>query len=146
MKQLLSLPITMLGLVFTTASAFAQDSDRQIHAEGSPLGGFVGLIIAIVVIAGIWKMFSKAGEHGWAAIVPIYNAIVMLKVAGKPLWWIILLIIPFVNIIVGIIVAIAIAKAFGKGGGFAVGLIFLPFIFYPILGFGSAAYVGPKTA
>jgi len=146
MKQFLSLPLTLLGLAFSTTSAFAQDSSTEIHsAEVSPVGLVIGLVIVILMFAGLWKMFSKAGEPGWAAIVPIYNLIVMLKIAGKPLWWIILLIIPIVSLVVGIMVAVSLARAFGKGGGFAVGMIFLPFIFYPILGFGSATYVGPKT-
>ncbi|EDY15766.1 hypothetical protein CfE428DRAFT_6712 [Chthoniobacter flavus Ellin428] len=146
MKQFLSLPITLLGLVFSAASAVAQDSTTEIHtAESSPLSGVIILVLAVLMIAGLWKMFTKAGEPGWAAIIPIYNLIVMLKIAGKPLWWIILLIIPIVSLVVGIMVAVSLARAFGKGGGFAVGMIFLPFIFYPILGFGSATYVGPKT-
>lgn len=97
------------------------------------------------MLIALWMVFSKASEPGWAAIVPIYNVIVLLKVAGKPWWWIVLLLIPIVNLILGIIIAIDLARNFGKGGGFAVGLIFLPFIFYPILGFGSARYQ-PRTA
>ena len=94
----------------------------------------------IFCIAGIWKTFEKAGKPGWAAIVPIYNVIVMLEIAGKPIWWIILYLIPVVNIIVAFMVMAAFARNFGKGTGFAIGLVFLPFIFYPILGFGDATY------
>ena len=94
----------------------------------------------VVLIASLWKVFTKAGEPGWAAIIPIYNFIVMLKIAGKPLWWIVLFLIPFVNFIAMILVSIAIAKNFGKGAGFGLGLAFLGFIFFPILGFGSAQY------
>jgi uncharacterized membrane protein YoaK (UPF0700 family) len=88
----------------------------------------------------MWKLFVKAGEPGWASIIPIYNAIVMLKIAGKPLWWFLLYLIPIVNIVIAIIVTVALAKNFGKDVGFAVGLILLPIIFYPILAFGSAQY------
>lgn len=95
----------------------------------------------VVVIAGMWKVFEKAGEPGWASIVPIYNAIVLLRIAGKPAWWILLLLIPFVNIVFLIIVAIEIANNFGKSAGFGLGLAFLGLIFYPILGFGSAQYI-----
>ena len=79
---------------------------------------------------------------------PIYNLYILLKIVGRPGWWLILWIIPFVGIIIAIIVCIDTAKAYGKGGGFAVGLIFLGFIFIPILGFGPATYVGTgnKTA
>jgi hypothetical protein len=106
---------------------------------------FVELAIAVLMIAALWKVFAKAGQPGWAAIVPIFNLYIMCKVAGRPGWWLILFIIPFVNFIISIIVALDIAKAFGKGAGFAIGLIFLPFIFYPILGFGDAEYQGPAA-
>ena len=108
-------------------------------------GGFmfvVWLAVVILMIAAMWKVFSKAGKPGWAAIIPIYNVIVLLDVAGKPWWWILLCLIPIVNIVIAILVYVALAQAFGKGAGFAVGLIFLPVIFLPILGFGSAQYHG----
>jgi len=72
--------------------------------------------------------------------VPIYNIIVLLKIAGKPVWWIILLFVPFVNFVIGILAAIGVAKNFGKGAGFGIGLVFLPFIFYPILAWSDAQY------
>lgn len=97
--------------------------------------------LTILVIAGFWKVFTKAGEPGWASIVPIYNAIVLLKIAGKPGWWIFLLFIPLVNIVILIMVSIDLAANFGKGVGFGLGLAFLGAIFYPILGFGDARYM-----
>ncbi|HET6879278.1 MAG TPA: DUF5684 domain-containing protein [Pirellulales bacterium] len=103
----------------------------------------IDLVIIVGTVAGLWKIFAKAGKPGWAALIPIYNAVVMLEIIGKPIWWIILLLIPCVNIIIGILLAVELAKCFGKGGGFAAGMIFLPFIFYPILGFGDARYRGP---
>jgi hypothetical protein len=104
----------------------------------------IELVIIVAIIAGVWKTFVKAGKPGWAAIIPIYNIIVILQIAGKPLWWIILCLIPLVNIIIGILVSIAVAEKFGKGTGFGVGLALLGFIFYPILGFGDAQYQGNK--
>lgn len=98
--------------------------------------------ILAVVIAGTWKVFTKAGEPGWACLIPIYNAIVLLKIAGRPLWWILLYIIPIVNLIVAIIVMVDLARTFGKGLGFGLGLTFLGFIFFPILGLGEAQYQG----
>jgi len=110
--------------------------------------GMVGtlffLVIALAILASIWRVFTKAGQPGWACIIPIYNLVILLKIAGRPIWWIILLLIPFVNFIILILVAIDLAKNFGKGVGFGLGLAFLPIIFYPILGFGDAQYVGPK--
>ena|SRR5579872_6398177 len=105
----------------------------------------VMLAIGVVMIASMWKVFAKAGQPGWAAIVPIYNAIVLLQITGRPLWWIVLFMIPLVNLVVGILVAIDLAKSFGQSTGFAFGLIFLGFIFFPILGFGSARYIGPAA-
>ena len=107
-------------------------------------GGAFAIIIYVAVIvlmiASMWKIFTKAGKPGWAALIPIYNVIVLLEVARQPLWMIILLIIPVANIIVYIIVAIELSRNFGKSGGFAAGLILLSIIFYPILAFGSAEY------
>ncbi len=102
----------------------------------------IELALMVLLVAGLWKTFTKAGKPGWAAIIPIYNYIVALEIAGKPLWWVILLLIPFVNIIVVIIACIALAEKFGKGAGFGVGLALLGFIFFPILGFGEAKYLG----
>ncbi len=104
------------------------------------VGLLVQLAIMIVAIAGIWKTFEKAGQPGWAAIVPFYNVYVMLQIAGKPAWWLILCFIPVVNFIMLLLVAIGIAEKFGKGAGFGLGLGFLGFIFYPMLGFGDAQY------
>jgi hypothetical protein len=94
------------------------------------------------MIAAMWKVFSKAGQPGWAVIIPIYNIYIMCKVAGRPGWWVLLMFIPLVNLIIAIILNIDIAKNFGQGVGFGIGLIILPFIFLPILGFGSAQYQG----
>jgi|SRR5437667_6864976 len=96
--------------------------------------------VILVMIAALWKVFTKAGEPGWAAIVPIYNIIVMLKIAGKPAWWLVLMLIPFVNLVVAIIMVVSLAKNFGKGTGFALGMLFLAPIFYPILAWGDAKY------
>ena len=104
------------------------------------------LTIAIILIASLWKLFIKAGQPGWASLIPIYNTIVLLQIADKPIWWIILLLIPVVNIVVSILVMIAVAEKFGQGAGFGLGLAFLPCIFFPILGFGSATYCGASVA
>lgn len=100
----------------------------------------VQLAVMIVAIAGIWKTFEKAGEPGWAAIVPFYNLYVMVQISGKPTWWIVLFFIPIANIAAAFLIPIAIAEKFGKGAGFGIGLALLGFIFYPMLGFGDAQY------
>ncbi|MGH2517237.1 MAG: DUF5684 domain-containing protein [Ktedonobacterales bacterium] len=100
------------------------------------------LAIAVLYIASSWAIFSKAGQPGLAAIIPIYNTFVLLRVCGRPAWWFILLIIPLVDIVVALIMVFDLAKAFGRGAGFGLGLLFLSIIFYPVLGFGSSRYVG----
>jgi hypothetical protein len=107
---------------------------------------FVYLAIFVLVVAGLWRVFTKAGEAGWKAIIPIWNVLVVLRIVGRPLWWIILLLIPLVGFIVWLIVSLDLAKSFGKGSGFGVGLWLLSFIFVPILGFGSATYQGANAA
>jgi uncharacterized protein DUF5684 len=103
------------------------------------------VVYAIFVFASLWRVFTKAGQPGWAAIVPIYNFIVLLKIVGRPLWWILLFLVPIVNIIVLFVIYIDLAKSFGKSAGFGVGLALLGFIFLPILAWGSATYRGPAA-
>ena len=110
------------------------------NGGGGALGIIVSLAFFVVVIAGVWKTFVKAGQPGWGALIPFYNFVLLLEIAGKPVWWLILMFIPLVNLVVLIIVTIDVAKNFGKGAGFGLGLAFLGPIFYPILGFGSAQY------
>lgn len=104
----------------------------------------LGAILAMIV--GIWKVFTKAGKPGWASFIPIYNVVVLLEIVGRPVWWFILFIVPFVNIIIAVIVMMDLAKSYGKGNGYGLGLVFLGFIFFPMLGLGSAQYKGPSTS
>mgnify|MGYP003574912555 CR=1 FL=1 len=104
------------------------------------------LAIIVVAIAGMWKTFEKAGKPGWAAIIPIYNIYIMIEIVGKPSIWLLWMLIPCVNIVFSIWLTNLVSKSFGKEEGFTVGLVLLGFIFWPILGFGSAKYVGPSAA
>jgi hypothetical protein len=104
------------------------------------------LIISIISIIGQWKVYTKAGKPGWACIIPIYNLIVLLEIAGKPIWWIFLFLIPCVNIIFIVWTINLVSKSFGQSEGFTVGLLLLGFIFWPILGFGNYQYLGPAAA
>jgi hypothetical protein len=102
-----------------------------------------GLVFGLALGALMfWKVFTKAGQPGWASIVPIYNAYILCKIAGKPGWWVVLLMIPLVGFIFAALLCIALAEAFGQGAGFGIGLLLLSIIFFPILGFGSARYQG----
>lgn len=102
----------------------------------------LSLGISVLLLICYWKIFEKAGEHGWAILVPFYDTYVMFKIAFGNGWKFLLLLIPIVNIVFAIMVPFKIAKAFGKSSGFGVGLLFLPFIFAPMLAFGDAKYVG----
>lgn len=102
----------------------------------------VGLLLYVV---GAWKAFVKAGEPGWAILIPIFNIYVMCKIAGKPGWWVLLCFIPGVNLIAFVFVCIDIAKNFGKSTLFGVGIVLLGFVTWPILGFGNATYLGPRA-
>ncbi len=106
----------------------------------------VGLAFGLLVLIGAWKVFTKAGKPGWAVIIPIYNAIVLLEICGRPIWWILLLMIPCVNVVIQVIVSLDLAKSFGKGPLFGIGLWLFGCIFVPVLGFGSAQYQGPAAA
>ncbi len=102
------------------------------------------LAVAAVAIVAMWKMFKKAGRPGWAAIVPIYNNIILLEIVGRPAWWVILMFIPFVNIAILAIISLDLAKAFGKSSAFGiVALFFFSVVGYLIIGFGKDTYVGP---
>jgi hypothetical protein len=124
----------------------AQDSDFSVsYSASGHVPGWVWVLdaaIALLMIIAMWKVFTKAGWPGWASLIPFYNVYVLIKIAGRPGWWFFLLLIPVVNLIIIIVLCVDIAKNFGKGVGFALGLVFLPFIFYPILAFGSAQYQG----
>jgi len=98
----------------------------------------VQLAILVFLTVCWWKIFTKAGQPGWFCLIPVFNIMVMLQIGGKPMWWVVGLIVPIVNFVVIIIMFIGIAERFGKGAGFGIGLTFLGIIFAPILAFGDA--------
>ena len=122
---------------------------------GTLLGAFLGIvlvisiIIVILQIAGMWKVFTKAGEKGWKCIIPIYNLVILFRISGLSPWIICGYLLGFIPL-VGWIVALGIliyqcnslAKSFGKDIGYTIGLLILPTIFYMILGFGKSEYIG----
>lgn len=123
---------------------FAQN-DNAGGAIGALLGLLCNCVIFLIVVvptvAGLWKIFEKAGQPGWAAVVPIYNMYVLtVEVARKEILWFVLMFIPCVNIVAVILVSIDVAKNFGKGPGFGIGLALLSPIFFPLLGFSDARF------
>lgn len=140
-------------------SQYARGLDSTSSAVlGTALGAFFGVYLVIVLaigilqIVGMWKLYTKAGEKGWKSIIPIYNLVILFKIAGLSPWLILVYlaaIIPFIGFVAVVVLqaylAYNLAKSFGKDGGWAVGLFFLPFIFYLMLAFGKAEYVGTTT-
>ena len=106
----------------------------------------IEMAILLLIIISMWVVFNKAGKPGWASIIPIYNVLVLAEIAGKEMWWGLLLFIPIVNIVIAVILCLGVAEQFGKGAGFGIGLLLLPFIFYPVLAFSSAQYGGQVSA
>lgn len=105
------------------------------------------LVFAFVIVIFFWivnwRIFVKAGRPGWECIIPIYNSYIMLKIVGKPWWWLLLMCIPGLGIIWAIWSLNMLSKSFGKDEGFTIGLLLLGIIFFPVLAFGDARYIGP---
>jgi hypothetical protein len=112
---------------------------------GSAVIWVLYIAFVVVYLAAGWVVYTKAGQEGWKSLIPIYNLYVLLKIVGRPGWWLLLYLVPIVNVVIWIIVSIDLAKSFGKGTGFAIGLILLTPIFYLILAFGEATYRGPAA-
>ena len=118
--------------------------DNEGFFDIFPPALFISCVAIIVfIIVAMWKVFVKAGQTGWAAIIPIYNLYILTKIGGKSGWWVFLFFIPLVNYVFIVWLYNMISKSFGKDEGFTVGLVLLGFVFWPILGFGSAKYQGP---
>lgn len=108
----------------------------------NPVFTIISLVLCVFVLVCMWIVFRKAGKPGWAAIVPFYNLYVLFDITWGSGMRFLLLLIPIYNIILGIQTQVRLAKAFGKSGGFAAGLVFLPYIFIPLLAFGKETYQG----
>ncbi len=134
-------------------------SSADAVAVGAIAGGVLAvysiiiLAIAVVELIGMWKMFTKAGEAGWKCLIPIYNLVILFKIAGISPWLILCYLLFFIPVVgwlvmlgIQIYLAINLSKSFGMGNGFAAGLFFLQPIFICILGFGKAEYKGTQPA
>ena len=135
----------ILAQITNTDTTSVNDTLVVGAAGGAMAGVFLFLIIIgaaleLICLAGVWKTASKAGQPGILACIPIVQIFIAILVAKKPLWWILLCLVPIVNFVVLFIVVHEISKRFGRSIGTTLGLVFLPFIFWPILGFGSAEY------
>jgi hypothetical protein len=137
-------------LVLLLPGVLGQRSTRSSSAS-TDAADVVFWLVFLAVFVGLYLVYGyvmsrihrKAGNPPWWGFVPIVNEYGLIKLAGREPWWLLLYFIPCVNIIPSIIIPIDVAKSFGKDALWAVGLIFLPFIFFPILAFGNARYLGP---
>ncbi|NOT32940.1 MAG: signal peptidase I [Candidatus Eisenbacteria bacterium] len=116
---------------------------------GTGLGmgmGFFSTMLGLcaLMITSNWIVFEKAGQAGWKALIPIYGAVVFMRILERPWWWVLWLCVPLLNLIPACIVCLDLARKFGKSAGWAVGLALLPFVFLPMLAFTDARYVGPR--
>jgi Family of unknown function (DUF5684) len=145
MGTVLGLLPSMLGVLhgFNTDGNDVSSADAGVAAGVLIVYLVFYAVVLVLILGGMWKAFAKAGEPGWAAIIPIYNIWIILKIAGKEGWWLILFFIPCVNIVAIIVVYMAFAPRYGKSEAYGLGLAFLGPIFWPMLGWGSAQYIGP---
>ena len=125
----------------STSSAVADDALSTI----ATITMVVCFGVAVLMFAGYWRMLSKAGRPGWAAIVPYYGTVKLLEISGRSGWWVLVMMVPLLGLFPAIRLPFELAQVFGRGIGFGFGLLFLSFIFAPFLGFGDAEYVGPRT-
>ncbi len=107
---------------------------------------FTLLLLALntqaIKIVSLWFIYRKADKPGWACLIPVYDTLILLRIVGKPWWWIFLFLIPVVNIVFLIWMYNMLSKSFGKRADFTIGLILFPLIFFAILGFGKSQYIG----
>ncbi len=116
------------------------ETEQIVAIVGGGCGAVIGITVGIIQLTAIWKTLVKAGKPGWAIFIPFYNLYVMLQVAGRPAWWLILCLIPLVNVIVICVMYNDIAKRFGGGIGLTLLLLFIPVIGWSVTGFGGATY------
>ena len=125
------------------------DSSATNAAATGATAGFlivwdiVILALCVLILVANWRIYMKAGRPGWAAIVPFYNMYCLFDMAFGNGWLFLLTFVPCVGAVMNIVMYVKLSQAFGMSGAFAVGLIFLPYVFLPILGFGDAEYIGP---
>lgn len=130
---------------YVSDTATVQNFDTYSWTAGYllGLGTWVWLPAAILCMVAMWLVFQKANQPGWASLIPFYSTLIYLRIVGKPWWWLLLLLIPGVNLIISIIITHDLAKVFDHDIWFTIGLIFVPWIFMPVLAFGKSVYVGP---
>lgn len=126
------------------------DTYSGAAGAGMAIGALVFLAFYVAIILFycycLGRIFQKAGRPLWTGFVPVYNAYIWTEIVGRPAWWVVLVLIPFVNVIALVFLAIDLAKSFGKDTVYGVLLLWLfSFIGLPMLAFGNDQYVGPSV-
>lgn len=101
---------------------------------------FIFYPIILLLAVSLWKIFEKAGQNGWAALIPFYNIFIFLRIIQKPWWWFILFFIPYLGFIWILWGWIRMAKRFGKSSLYGVAIVCLSVVFIPLLAFGKQEY------
>lgn len=128
----------MLTLLQYSSPNYYGDGPGAMFGVG---GMLFGILIYLLCAYSLYKLYKQAGEeNAWFAFIPILMFIPLIKIAKKPLWWILLTLIPLVNIVITVILYMRLSQAFGKSSAYAIGIILLPFIFLPMLAFGNPVY------
>lgn len=146
MDDMSNMDMGTMDMSYLSSTPVPSLTDSQTAALSAFAGvyGVIWLVIMAVSIMASWKLYAKAGQAGWKSIIPIYNAYVLLKIVGRPGWWLLLLLIPLVNIIISLIIAIDLGKSFGKSAAYSVIMLWLlSLIGYCLLAFGKDTYIGP---
>jgi hypothetical protein len=117
------------------------------HFDGSAwwmiIPMFISLMIGLFYIVCYWKLFTKAGKPGWASIIPIYSTLVQLEILGREWFWLLLMLIPGVNLVILVAMMLDLAKVFGKDTSFGCLMVLFPYVMIPVLALGDAKYLGP---
>lgn len=136
--------VTIYKISYVRRRRSEMDDTYAVVAGGILLAYLVvALVVAVIVLVGMWKVFVKAGKPGWGAIIPFYNLYCLYEMSFGTGWLFLLTFVPCVNLVMMIIMWIKLAQAFGKGAAFGIGILFFPYVFLPMLGFGNAQYYGP---
>ena len=146
--MLIGLIVATIGFIASTVtSMFMASSVSDLYSGDMMLWSYLfSTVISLfyilfgTMITGMWRLFEKAGKPGWATLVPFYNLIVMCEIGKKPTWWVVLCLIPLVNIVFIVMIYNGLSKAFGKDEGWTVGLVLLGVVFFPLLAFGANYY------
>lgn len=140
--------LLIMGIAFSLKGGMMAEMANESAGIGIMFGTvFFMLMMSVLfflvipmLLAGQWRTYEKGGKPGWACLIPIYNMVCIAEMGKQPTWWVIFLFIPLVNIVFAILLLNAMVKAFGKDAGWTVGLLFLPFVFYPMLAWGDARH------